>query len=214
MNPRTPAKPSNRLWLLLIPVVVLGFLAFSVIRWINTPADVAPASTSIPAPTATVPAPSITPVRAAPTQAPVLAATATDVFAPASTATAVAPTRTPPTATRPPQATVVSVDAGRLIQHNIKVYALDGHLAYEGDVDLRPVLARIAAGQKDPHPNDGSVFTNVEKILPVHTDRNYYHEYVVRTPNLREVGPQRLIIGGAGDTYYTADHYAHFTRIK
>ena len=94
------------------------------------------------------------------------------------------------------------------------MYDLDGKLAYQGDVDLGPTLERIAAGIRDPHPNDGTVFQNRERRLPSKSDGQYYREYVVRTPGLREVGPQRLITGKDGEAYYTPDHYDTFIRIK
>ena len=203
MNSRRTAQPPNRFWLVLLGVVVLGFGFLAVINWSGTPGEPPPQPTSAPVPTAH----SVVPT---PVQAP---AAPTDVFIPA----VAAPTAAPSTQTPPPEratATPTSQQNNLLVQRNVRVYALDGHLAYAGDVDLRPVFQRIADGQRDPHPNDGSVFTNVERRLPTQTDRSYYREYVVRTPDLREVGPQRLIIGKAGDAYYTSDHYAHFVRVK
>jgi len=120
------------------------------------------------------------------------------------------PVRTPTpaaraTATRAPNPYVVK---------NVKVYDLDGRLVYQGDVDLGPTLERISAGVRDPHPNDGTTFQNRERQLPAKSDGQYYREYVVRTPGLREVGPQRLITGKDGEAYYTPDHYDTFIRIK
>ena len=126
---------------------------------------------------------------------------------PARTAT---PVRTPTPAAR---ATATRA-ANPFLVRNVKVYDLDGKLAYQGDVDLGPTLERIAAGIRDPHPNDGTVFQNRERRLPSKSDGQYYREYVVRTPGLREVGPQRLITGKDGEAYYTPDHYDTFIRIK
>ena len=53
-----------------------------------------------------------------------------------------------------------------------------------------------------------------ERLLPVKSDSSYYHEYVVRTPGLSAVGPQRLILGRDGEAYYTPDHYDTFIRVK
>jgi filamentous hemagglutinin len=97
---------------------------------------------------------------------------------------------------------------------NVKIYSQDGRLAYQGNVDLSPVLARIERGQRDHHRNDGSIHRNREGKLPRQADREYYREYVVRTPGLKEVGPQRLIIGKAGEVFYTPDHYRSFTRVR
>ena len=97
---------------------------------------------------------------------------------------------------------------------DVKIYDLDGNLAYRGDIDLKPTFKRIEQGIEDPHPNDGSIFTNRERKLPGQSDRNYYHEYVVRTKGIRGVGPQRVIVGKQGEVYYTPDHYATFIRVK
>jgi ribonuclease T1 len=100
-----------------------------------------------------------------------------------------------------------------LVMRDVKVYDLDGNLAYEGDIDLAPVLERIERGERDSHDNDGSVFSNREGLLP-QKPRGYYHEYVVRTPGMRSVGPQRLILGENGEAYYTSDHYESFTQVR
>jgi ribonuclease T1 len=100
-----------------------------------------------------------------------------------------------------------------LLMRDVKVYDLDGNLAYEGDVDLAPVFERIERGERDSHDNDGSVFSNREGSLPKKA-KGYYHEYVVRTPGMRSVGPQRLILGENGEAYYTADHYDSFTQVR
>ncbi len=100
-----------------------------------------------------------------------------------------------------------------LIVRNQRIFALDGSLAYAGDIDLAPTLARIEAGKRDRHPNDGSVFGNREGRLP-RKPRGHYLEWVVRTPGLREVGPQRVVTGKDGEVYYTPDHYQSFIRIR
>ncbi len=138
-----------------------------------------------------------TPTAAAPE--PTLPAPATEV-APSAAATTFAT----PESAQP---------AEDLVVHDVSIYDLDGNLAYQGDVDLGPTLDRIARGESDPHANDGAVFQNREGLLP-HEKSGYYHEYVVRTPGLDSVGPQRLILGADGEVYYTPDHYATFTRIR
>lgn len=80
-------------------------------------------------------------------------------------------------------------------------------------VDLEPTLTRIAAGKKDRHHNDGEVFQNRSGSLPK-KPRGYYREYVVRTPGVSGPGPQRLVIGGEGEIYYTPDHYDTFIRLE
>lgn len=93
------------------------------------------------------------------------------------------------------------------------IYALDGSVAYRGDIDLRPTFERIATGERDRHRNDGSTFANREGRLP-RKPRGYYTEWVVRTRGLREVGPQRLVTGKDGEAYYTPDHYETFIRVR
>jgi len=100
-----------------------------------------------------------------------------------------------------------------LVVENVKIYDLDGRLAFQGNVDLSPELARILAGERDPHDNDGSIFRNREGLLP-QKERGYYREYVVRTPTISHAGPQRLVIGQGDELYYTPDHYSSFVRLN
>jgi filamentous hemagglutinin len=123
------------------------------------------------------------------------------------------PTDVSPATTSGPAGTPDTAE-DKLIVPDVSVYDRDGQLVYQGDVDLAPELARIEAGIADPHDNDGSVFQNRERRLPVMDERDYYREYVVRTPGLDEVGPQRLVIGAGGEVYYTTDHYLSFIRIR
>ena len=111
----------------------------------------------------------------------------------------------------PPQASEPTT--GNTVVRNMQIRDMDGSVAYRGDVDLGPTLARIEDGKKDPHENDGAVFGNRERLLPV-KERGYYREYVVRTPGIRHAGPQRLVIGKAGEVYYTPDHYQSFRKIS
>lgn len=80
-------------------------------------------------------------------------------------------------------------------------------------VDLKPTLDRILAGVRDRHRNDGSVFQNRSHRLPRKPD-GYYREFVVPTEGVSGPGPQRLVIGGEGEIYYTPDHYETFIRIE
>ena len=74
-------------------------------------------------------------------------------------------------------------------------------------------LARIAAGGPFPYAADGSTFENRERLLPLRPSGTY-REYTVETPGSPDRGARRLVIGDGGETYYTADHYASFTRIE
>jgi ribonuclease T1 len=115
--------------------------------------------------------------------------------------------------TVPPAGEPHAVADGDLVVSGVEVRDLDGRIAWRGDIDLAPALARIAAGERDPHRNDGGVFQNREGVLPARPS-GYYREYVVRTPNISHAGPQRLVIGRDGEVYYTHDHYRSFRRIR
>jgi ribonuclease T1 len=76
---------------------------------------------------------------------------------------------------------------------------------------------RILAGGPFPYTKDGTVFFNRERLLP-RQPRGHYREYTVRTPGLSHRGARRIVCGGQPPTqpeacYYTADHYASFSRI-
>ncbi len=89
---------------------------------------------------------------------------------------------------------------------------LDGGVAYRGDVDVTATLARIEAGKLLRYNNDGSTFQNRERRLP-RKPAGYYKEYVHPTPGLSGPGPQRIVVGEQGETYYTPDHYETFRRL-
>jgi filamentous hemagglutinin len=129
--------------------------------------------------------------------------TAASPSAPTSTAAPTPPATPAATAARP----------DRLLVPGVTVRDLDGRVAWRGDVDLRPALARIERGERDEHRGDGEVFGNRERRLPAQP-RGWYREYVVRTPGLRGPGPQRLVLGKDGAAFYTADHYATFTQVR
>ena len=78
--------------------------------------------------------------------------------------------------------------------------------------EARATLALIKAGGPFPYAQDGRVFSNREKLLPMH-GRGYYREYTVRSPGVRDRGARRIVAGGGGEYYYTADHYRSFMQI-
>ena len=80
-------------------------------------------------------------------------------------------------------------------------------------VQARQVLRLIDAGGPFPYSQDGTVFGNVERLLPVHP-RGWYREYTVATPGSADRGARRIVAGQDGVRYYTADHYASFARIE
>lgn len=102
---------------------------------------------------------------------------------------------------------------GGPVIRDVVVRDLDGRVAWRGDMDLGPAIARIERGESDRHRNDGSTFQNREGRLPS-KPRGYYREFVVRTPGMRGVGPQRLVVGRDGDAWYTSDHYRSFVRLN
>jgi ribonuclease T1 len=80
-------------------------------------------------------------------------------------------------------------------------------------VQAQQVLRLIDAGGPFPYPQDGTVFGNVERLLPVHP-RGWYREYTVPTPGSPDRGARRIVAGQDGTRYYTADHHESFARIE
>ncbi len=83
--------------------------------------------------------------------------------------------------------------------------------------EAQQTMVLIKQGGPFPYPKDGVVFGNYEQLLPKQ-GRGYYHEYTVKTPDQKNRGVQRIVVGGnagaAKQYYYTGDHYASFKRIK
>lgn len=74
-------------------------------------------------------------------------------------------------------------------------------------------LALIAKGGPYPYSRDGINFGNFEGLLPKQSG-GYYSEYTVLTPGSSDRGARRIIVGKAGEKYYTDDHYASFSFIQ
>lgn len=74
------------------------------------------------------------------------------------------------------------------------------------------MLSLIDRGGPYRYAQDGTVFGNNEGLLPKHA-RGYYHEYTVVTPESKDRGTRRLIVGRLGDVYYTSDHYESFRQV-
>jgi ribonuclease T1 len=92
--------------------------------------------------------------------------------------------------------------------------------AWAGDISVadlpaeaRATLALIEARGPFPYRQDGKTFGNREKLLP-RRDQGYYREYTVRTPGAQDRGARRIVAGSGGESYYTADHYRSFKRIR
>ena len=75
--------------------------------------------------------------------------------------------------------------------------------------EARTTLALIEAGGPFPYSQDGVVFQNREGLLPKKSAGSY-HEYTVKTPGSADRGARRIIVGTAGERYYTDDHYDSF----
>lgn len=88
---------------------------------------------------------------------------------------------------------------------------LPGFLPHEAE----QTLALIARGGPYPHRQDGAVFGNRERHLPVRP-RGHYREYTVATPGLSHRGPRRIVTGGnpPSEYWYTDDHYESFRRFE
>jgi guanyl-specific ribonuclease Sa len=71
----------------------------------------------------------------------------------------------------------------------------------------------IEKGGPFPNREDGTVFGNRERLLPVEKS-DYYREYTVDTPGSADRGARRIVTGSAGELYYTGDHYASFAVVK
>jgi ribonuclease T1 len=78
--------------------------------------------------------------------------------------------------------------------------------------EARQTLELIDRGGPFPYAKDGSVFGNLERLLPAHR-RGYYHEYTVPTPGSRDRGARRIVTGQGGEIYYTDDHYDSFRAV-
>jgi ribonuclease T1 len=79
--------------------------------------------------------------------------------------------------------------------------------------EAQRTIQLIKRGGPFPYERDGVVFGNYERLLPAQR-RGYYHEYTVPTPGARNRGARRIIAGGSGEYYYTADHYRSFQRVR
>jgi ribonuclease T1 len=87
----------------------------------------------------------------------------------------------------------------------------------EMPLQARQTHELILRGGPFPYDKDGTVFGNRERLLPKQS-RGYYREYTVKTPGAKNRGARRIVCGGRQpekpeSCYYTADHYASFSRI-
>ncbi|WP_020502440.1 ribonuclease domain-containing protein [Sciscionella marina] len=71
----------------------------------------------------------------------------------------------------------------------------------------------IKKGGPYPYPQDGTVFSNREGILPK-CDSGYYHEFTVKTPGSDDRGARRFVTGKGSEYFYTDDHYKSFSLVN
>jgi guanyl-specific ribonuclease Sa len=117
----------------------------------------------------------------------------------------------PPRASVPPQS---SAAAPAVSTTSLPAEAEQGDKAKTAELPdgVQATLDRIARGESYPHRDDGTVFGNREGLLPAQP-AGYYREFVHPTPGVRGPGARRLVVGRAGEVYYTRDHYRSFTRL-
>lgn len=78
---------------------------------------------------------------------------------------------------------------------------------------VETALQNITKGVQQ-YSRDGITFANREGFLPAQP-LGYYKEYTVPpTAGVATRGAERLVVGQAGEVYYTPDHYTSFVRIK
>jgi ribonuclease T1 len=75
------------------------------------------------------------------------------------------------------------------------------------------VVATIDAGGPFPYRQDGTIFQNRERRLPLHP-AGFWHEYTVPTPGSNDRGARRVIGGDDDSLFYTRDHYRSFVTIR
>lgn len=71
----------------------------------------------------------------------------------------------------------------------------------------------IKKGGPYPYPQDNTVFSNRENILPK-CEKGYYHEFTVKTPGSDDRGARRIVTGSKGEHFYTGDHYKSFSLVN
>jgi ribonuclease T1 len=73
-------------------------------------------------------------------------------------------------------------------------------------------IKNIERGGSFPYRQDGTVFSNRERRLPI-VRYGTYHEYTVPTPGSQTRGARRIITAPPSIYYYTGDHYRSFQQV-
>ena len=87
-----------------------------------------------------------------------------------------------------------------------------GSISGEEATGIEETLDDVEDGAPYAYEEDGEVFRNDEALLPDHK-RGYYRAYTVETPGDDDRGERRIVIGRAGEAFYTEDHYGSFISI-
>ena len=76
----------------------------------------------------------------------------------------------------------------------------------------RETLTLIKRGGPFAYAQDGAVFANRERLLPI-APRGTYREYTVKTPGRADRGGRRIIASSSGEFWYSENHYRSFRLI-
>jgi len=79
--------------------------------------------------------------------------------------------------------------------------------------EAQATIRSIERGGPFPYRQDGAIFGNRERLLPIRPN-GYYHEYTVPTPGEDDRGARRIVGGETGEFYYTNDHYDSFVKVE
>jgi ribonuclease T1 len=78
--------------------------------------------------------------------------------------------------------------------------------------EAKETIQTIERGGAFPSRQDGAIFSNRERRLPI-VRYGTYHEYTVPTPGARTRGARRIITAPQRIYYYTGDHYRSFQQL-
>jgi guanyl-specific ribonuclease Sa len=79
-------------------------------------------------------------------------------------------------------------------------------------LEAKQTIQTIERGGSFPYRQDGAIFSNRERRLPI-VKYSTYREYTVPTPGTRTRGARRLVTAPQRIYYYTGDHYRSFQRV-
>ncbi len=110
-----------------------------------------------------------------------------------------------------------SADAGATIQRitRAEIPVMQGDPPYKDGLTLAVIIAEAVNlkpynGLQVGQISGGGVFTNSEGYYPQQDDQGNpvtYQEYDIQRYKGRNRGPERIIVGSDGSTYYTSNHY-------